>query len=128
MTEDANIDRYAKFDANDPKRTKCTRYSSAYRLAQTRIAAGRSIAPSMLMATTTKRALTMSVTIRTIVPATVAIAAGRTKAKPIPSNPVRVGAVMTVWYQIAKQMVRRTATPTAYASSNRHDGINNGSA
>jgi len=80
------------------------------------------------MATVTKRVFTVSVTIRTIEPAAVEIAEGRTKAKPIASNPVRVGVVMTVWYQMANQMVRRTATATAYPSSHRHDGISNGSA
>ncbi|WP_334483342.1 hypothetical protein [Bradyrhizobium algeriense] len=80
------------------------------------------------MAKTTERALTMSVTVRTIVPAAVEITGIKAKAKPIPSNPVRVVVVMTAWYHMADQMLRRTATATAYASSHRHDGISNGSA
>lgn len=47
------------------------------------------------MGTATKRALTISVIIRTIVPAAVEIAADSTKAKPMTSNPVRVGVVIT---------------------------------
>lgn len=47
------------------------------------------------METATKRALTMSVIIRTIVPVAVEIAADSTKAQPMPSNPVRVGVVIT---------------------------------
>jgi CRP-like cAMP-binding protein len=60
------------------------------------------------MATTTERALTNSVTVLTIAPAAVEIAADAAKAKPIASNPVRVGVVMTPW----NQMVRRMAAAT----------------
>jgi len=80
------------------------------------------------MAPTTERALTKSVTVRTIVPAAVEIAAHMGITKPIPSNPVRVGVVMTAWYQRVNQMVRRTATATSYTSNQRHDGMSNGSA
>jgi hypothetical protein len=69
----------------------------------------------------------MSVTIRTTVPTAVGIAGSAIKTKPIPSNPVRVVAVMTAWYETANQMPRRMATVHAYASSHRHDGISNGS-
>jgi len=78
------------------------RCSLAYRLAQTRTATVRIIAPRMLMVTTTERAFTKSVTVRTIVPAAVEIVADATKAKPIPSNPIRVGVVMTAWNQRMK--------------------------
>jgi hypothetical protein len=103
-------------------------YSHAYRLAQTRTETIRVIAPRMLMAMATERALTKSVTVRTIVPAAVEIAADTGITKPITSNPVRVGVVMTAWYQMVNKMVRRSATATAYASNHRHDGISNGSA
>lgn len=74
------------------------------------------------MATTTERAFTKSVTARIIMPTAVGIAAEMGITNPIPSNPVRVGAVMTAWYQMASKMVKRTAA----ASNHRHDGISNG--
>jgi hypothetical protein len=79
------------------------------------------------MATTTERAFTKSVTARTIMPTAVGIAAEMGITNPIPSNPVRVGAVVTAWYQMVNKMVRKAATATAYASNHRHDGISNGS-
>jgi aspartate ammonia-lyase len=80
----------------------------------------------MLMATTTKRALTMSIIVRTIVPAAVELAAEMGRTKPIPANPVRVGDIMTAWNQMVNARV--TAIATAYASSHHHDGISNGTA
>ena len=75
--------------------------------------------------TTTKRALTESVTMRTIVPTAAETAADRAIAKLIPSNPVRVGGAVTVKYQMA---VTSSATVAAYASNHLHDGISSGSA
>ena len=94
-------------------------------MAQTSTVTVRSIAPRMLTATTTKRALTVSVTMRTIVPAAVEPAADRAIAKLIPSNPVRVGGAVTVKYQMA---VTSSATVATYASNHLHDGISNGNA
>jgi len=82
----------------------------------------------VLTVTTAMRFLTISVTVRTMVPQAVAMPIGIARAMPIASNPVFVCAVETAWYQIANQVMRRQPTATAYASSNRHDGISNGSA
>jgi hypothetical protein len=79
----------------------------------------------MLTVMTMKRALTVSVTMRTIVPAAAETATDRAIAKLIPSNPVRVGGAVTVKYEMA---ATSSVTVAAYASSHLHDGISNGSA